>query len=63
MEVDAGDHVVLIAKDSEGNGFSSLGMNGFSVGFAEKDGHYYEYHEQEEGEDPPSGDPCICLWP
>lgn len=66
LEVDCGDHVVLMASDPEGNSFSAVGTSFWSVGFAEKDGYSYEFHEQEDDEDPedpPSGDPCVCIWP
>lgn len=63
LEVDCGDHVVLMAGDAEGNSFRVLPNNFLSIGFAEKDGYLFEYHEQEENEDPPSGEPCVCLWP
>ncbi len=63
MEDDCGDHVVLMASDPEGNSFAGVSQNFLSIGVAEKVGCFYEYHEQEDDEDPPAGDPCICLWP
>ena len=64
LEKDHGDHVVLMSMDPEGNGFHGLPESFLSVGFAVGDGHYFEYHEEEEGEElHPDAKPCICIWP
>jgi len=59
------DLTVLVSSDAEGNNFHLLSEN-VSIGYAEKAGYGYEYHQEEHYDDPNGyhypGDNAVVLW-